>query len=158
MRNKTNFILLLCVAVLIAVCALSVSEPIRFQRETARREAAVKERLVAIRLAEEQYRKDVGAYSGSFDVLISKGYLKQGYQYIPFDGTEKFSLSATTQLSKSGKQMPLMECGAQYQQYLNGMDENSVANLIETANESGRYPGLKIGDLTQPNNNAGNWE
>lgn len=150
--------MLLCVAVLIAVCALSVSGPIRFQRETARREAAVKERLVAIRLAEEQYRKDVGAYSGSFDVLISKGYLKQGYQYIPFDGTEKFSLSATTQLSKSGKQMPLMECGAQYQQYLNGMDENSVANLIESANESGRYPGLKIGDLTQPNNNAGNWE
>ena len=54
--------------------------------------------------------------------------------------------------------MPLMECGAQYQQYLNGLDENSIANLVEAANEAGLYPGLKIGDLITPNNNAGNWE
>ena len=43
-------------------------------------------------------------------------------------------------------------------QHLSGLDENSIANLIEEANNAGRYPGLKIGDITTPNDNAGNWE
>jgi hypothetical protein len=51
-----------------------------------------------------------------------------------------------------------MECGARYEQFLDGLDANSVANLIEEASAAGRYPGLKIGDIVQPNNNAGNWE
>jgi hypothetical protein len=54
--------------------------------------------------------------------------------------------------------VPLMECGAQYQQYLNGLDRNAVANLIETANKAGDYPGLRIGRLDQANGNAGSWE
>ena len=40
-----------------------------------------------------------------------------------------------------------MECGAQYQQYLKGLNENSVANLIEEANNTGQYPGVKIETL-----------
>ena len=79
-------------------------------------------------------------------------------QYIPYSDGERFSLSATTVITKSGQQMPLMECGAQYQQYLNGLDENSIPNRVEAAYEAGLYPGLKIADLITPNNNAGNWE
>ena len=30
-----------------------------------------------------------------------------------------------------------MECGAQYQQYLKGLNENDIANLIEEANKGG---------------------
>jgi hypothetical protein len=51
-----------------------------------------------------------------------------------------------------------MECSASFRDYLDGLDENSINNLIEKANNSGNFPGLKIGDLTTDNNNAGNWE
>ena len=37
-----------------------------------------------------------------------------------------------------------MECGAQYQQYLKGLNENDITNLIEEANKRGEYPGMKI--------------
>ena len=52
---------------------------------------------------------------------------------------------------------PLMECGASYEDFLNGLDENAVQELIDNAMISGAYPGLKIGDITTDNNNAGNW-
>lgn len=51
-----------------------------------------------------------------------------------------------------------MECSAAYDDYLKGLDKNSIDNLTQAANESGRFPGLKFGDTTQPNDNAGNWE
>ena len=51
-----------------------------------------------------------------------------------------------------------MECYAGYDDYLSGLDAGSIANLTEEANNAGRYPGLKIGDITTPNDNAGNWE
>lgn len=61
-------------------------------------------------------------------------------------------------MGKSGRQVPVMQCGATYDQYLKGLDGNAVANLTEKANMGGRFPGLMIGDITQPNENAGNWE
>ena len=158
MKHKNNYILTFCVLVLCVICFLSIDGPIRFQHEQEKREQVVKTRLIKIRTAEEKYRKGTGGYSGSFSVLIKSGYMADSLQYIPYADGEKFDLSASAEISKSGRQVPLMECGAQYQQYLKGLDKNSIANEIETANKSGRYPGLKIGDISTPNDNAGNWE
>ena len=142
-KISNNHILALIAAILAITCVMSVCSPIRFERQQAGREQAVKERLVKIRYA---------------DILVREGYLADSLQYIPFAGKKKFDLTATTQISKSGRQIPLMECGAMYNDYLSGLAENSIANLIEEANNAGRYPGLKIGDITTPNDNAGNWE
>lgn len=137
---------------------MSVYSPIRFDKERSKREAEVKERLISIRKAEEQYRRQHGTYTGDFRTLVRSGLLSEEQTVIPYSANEHFELRTTTIVGKLGRQVPLMECGAQYQQYLDGLNENSVANLIEDANNAGLYPGLRIGDLTTPNNNAGNWE
>jgi hypothetical protein len=59
---------------------------------------------------------------------------------------------------RNGNTYPLMQCGARYDEYLYGMDEKQIEQLIVKATIYGRYPGLKIGDINTPNNNAGNWE
>lgn len=110
-----------------------------------------------IRTAEERYKARHGGYSGDFQTLIKGKYLQESLLYIPYSDGKKFTLSATTIVSKSGKQIPLMECGASYEDFLNGLDENAVQELIDNAMISGAYPGLKIGDITTDNNNAGNW-
>ena len=51
-----------------------------------------------------------------------------------------------------------MECGTTYDVFLQGLDKHVVASLMEDANAAGRYPGLKIGDISEPNGNHGNWE
>ncbi|MDO4161097.1 MAG: hypothetical protein Q4D41_11625 [Prevotellaceae bacterium] len=157
-KVNNNHILGVLVIALIAICIMSVSSPIRFEKQQSIRERAVKERLIKIRYAEEKYRKANGIYTGDFSVLVNSGLLADSLQYIPYTEKKRFDLVATNQIGKSGRNVPLMECGAKYNDYLSGLDKNSISNLIEEANNAGRYPGLKIGDITTPNDNAGNWE
>lgn len=157
-NSKNNAFLLASVLVLVVLCFLSINAPVRFQREQAAREAAVKQRLAKIRVAEELYRRQTGAYTADLSKLVKAGLLSHAMTFIPYSDGKQFSLTATTILGKSGKQIPLMECGAGFADYLNGLDKNSIANLVDQANAAGRYAGLKIGDITQPNGNAGNWE
>lgn len=156
-KININYILGACVIVLLVLCTLSISQPLRFLSAKQEREKAVKETLMKIRTAEERYKARHGGYSGDFQTLIKGKYLQESLQYIPYSDGKKFTLSATTIVSKSGKQIPLMECGASYEDFLNGLDENAVQELIDNAMISGAYPGLKIGDITRDNNNAGNW-
>ena len=158
LKINNNYILTICVLALAVICFLSVNKPLSFENEQKKRETIVKEYLLKIRSAENKFRKNKGTYCGDFATLVREGYLADSLQYIPFSESEKFTLQTTVQLGKSGKQIPLMECGAEYHKYLQGMDENIIANLIEKANNGGNYPGLKIGDITTDNNNAGNWE
>lgn len=157
LKNQ-NIILGFCVLVLVVLCWLSVERPMRFEREQAEREKAVKARLLHIRTAEERYRARKGVYTGDWATLIRAKLLADSLQYVPFSGKERFHLEVSFVMGKSGRQVPVMQCGATYDQYLKGLDGNAVANLTEKANMSGRFPGLMIGDITQPNENAGNWE
>lgn len=159
MRRKINinYILGACALTLFILCLLSISQPLRFQSEQSKREKVVKELLGRIRTAEENYKGKHGVYTGDFTTLIKGKYITKDMQYVPFSDGKRFSLSATTLVGKSGKQLPLMECGATYEDYLNGLDENAIQELTDNATLAGRYPGLKIGSLTTDNNNAGNW-
>ncbi len=156
-RINNNYILGACLAVLITLCFLSIWRPMHFQQEQARREQAVKTRLMQIKDAEERYLAKHGAYTGDFKTLVKGRYLADSLQYIPYSGGKKFSLAATTIISKSGKQIPLMECGATYEDFLQGLNENDIREVTDQASGAGLFPGLKIGDITTDNNNAGNW-
>lgn len=155
---KHNYLLAMCVAALIAVCFLSINAPIRFKRERDIREAAVKQRLMKIRTAEERYRAATGVYTGDFTVLVRSGCIADSLTFIPYAGGKRFNLAASARITKSGRQIPLVECAAEYTSYLKGLDRNAVAALVQEAVAAGRYPGLKIGDITTSNSNAGNWE
>ncbi len=155
---KNNYILVACLAVLLTLVSFSIYSPIRFDRQQALRERAVKSRLLQIRLAEEKYKRHTGIYTANWQTLVKQGFLADSLQYIPFAGHKKFDLSADVKIGKSGRQLPVMECGANYSDYLNGLDADEISALIEEANNAGRYPGLKFGDIITPNNNAGNWE
>lgn len=160
MRRKinNNYVLGACALMLLAMCLLSILQPIRFENKMAERESIVKERLLKIRTAEENYKKRHGVYTGDLGALVREKYLADSLQYIPFSEGKKFSLAATTLVGKSGKQTPLMECGAPFEDYLQGLNEDEIQAAIEKANNMGNYPGLKIGDITTDNNNAGNWQ
>lgn len=155
--NKNHILAILAVA-LAAICVSSIIMPINFTKEQERREREVKSRLMGIRLAEEKYCKSHGVYAASFDSLIAGGFLADSMQYVPYSENKRFELSATVIIRKSGRQTPLMECGAKYADYLTGMDGNTIMQRTVDAENKGKYPGLKIGDITTPNNNAGNWE
>jgi len=41
---------------------------------------------------------------------------------------------------------------------LNGLDKQMVINLNDRMKSQKNFPGVKVGDIVEPNNNAGNWE
>lgn len=157
-RKHDNLILGLCCLALVAVCVVSVGRPVRFQKEREHREQAVKAALVQIRSAQERYRGRHGAYCASLDRLVSWGYLKPGGQYVPGTSKRKFRMDVAVLPAKSGRGVPVMECGATYAVYLEGLDSHEIDRLTDEAEARGEYPGLKIGDIITDNNNAGNWE
>lgn len=143
---------------MITICFLSVSLPLSFEKEKNIREKEVKERLGKIRMAEEAYRQKYGGYTAEFALLIKEKLLADSLQYIPYAGKKKFHLSASTIETKNGRQIPVMQCYTTFNEYMAGMKENEVANMIQTAEENGNFPGLKIGDIAEDNSNTGNWE
>ena len=103
MRKKisNNSILAACVLVVLTLCLLSVWQPIHFQKEKEQRETAVKQRLMKIRTAEENYKRRHGTYTGDFATLIKGKWLDREMQYIPFSDNKRFSLSATANRYRS---------------------------------------------------------
>ncbi len=70
----------------------------------------------------------------------------------------KFDLKSTMFLTKSNVEVPLFEASVPYDVYLNGLNRQEIVNLNEKAKTLKKFAGLKVGDISSPNNNAGNWE
>lgn len=76
---------------------------------------------------------------------------------IPFSGGQPVEMDCTVKMV-SGVPVPLFEAEMPYKALLTGLDNQLRINLDDERIKTDRYPGLKVGSITAPNNNAGNWE
>ena len=77
--------------------------------------------------------------------------------FIPFSGGDSIQMRAEVR-EVSGVKVPLFEAKIPYKSLLRGLNEQLVVNIIAERQALELYPGLKVGDIEKPNNNAGNWE
>ena len=77
--------------------------------------------------------------------------------FIPFSGGASTIMKAEVR-EVSGVKVPLFEARMPYKSLLRGLEEQLVINTIAGKEDLELYPGLKVGDIEKPNNNAGNWE
>ena len=91
------------------------------------------------------------------DTLFGKNYNVDDLANVP--GTSvKFSMDTATLTSGSGYTVKVFEAGVKYDDYLGDLDKQLVVNLKDKAEKLEKYQGLRVGSLTEINNNAGNWE
>lgn len=76
---------------------------------------------------------------------------------IPFSEGDKVLFDSVIK-TVSGVQVPLFEAKMPYNSLLKGMDNQLIVNLNAEMTDTDRYPGLMVGSVENPNNNAGNWE
>ena len=76
--------------------------------------------------------------------------------FIPFSGDSVIMESTVKKVS--GVNVPLFEASMPYKSLLKGLNHQLIVNLNAEREDQGRYKGLQVGSVTQPNNNAGNWE
>ena len=78
---------------------------------------------------------------------------------IPFTDNIRFELEVNnTYTTTQGITIPLFEARAHFNTYLADLNNQERVNLIDKEEKLEHYPGLKVGSIEAPNNNAGNWE
>ncbi len=104
----------------------------------------------------ENFRRDT-AYIRIIDSIFGKNFTLDSLLIVP--GTDKrFELETGEIITASGYPVQLFEARTPYEVYLDGLDKQSIVNLRDIAEKTGKYPGLKVGSIVEINNNAGNWE
>ena len=93
-------------------------------------------------------------YHGKYDNETVKDMI-----IIPYtDGIQYEAEVNDNYFTSQGIHVPLVEVRAHYSTYLGDLDAQELANIIDKEEQLDHYPGLKMGDINEPNNNAGNWE
>ncbi|MCQ2310559.1 MAG: hypothetical protein MJZ64_02265 [Paludibacteraceae bacterium] len=107
------------------------------------------------------FRRDT-IYKDMIETLYKGAYTAENIDqivYIPFTDQVRFETEVNNDYTTSqGIKVPLLEIRAHYNTYLADLDNQERVNLIDKETKLEHYAGLKIGDITAPNNNAGNWE
>ncbi len=92
------------------------------------------------------------------DTLLKKpNFVIDSIAFIPYSGGDSITLKAVI-AKVSGVDVPLFEATAHYDKLLKGLERQLVVNLKASREDVSRFPGLKVGSIDAPNNNAGNWE
>lgn len=76
---------------------------------------------------------------------------------IPFTNGKKIEMKSIVK-QVSGVDVPLFEANIPFDDLLEGMDHQLLVNLKSERDKMNKFPGLKVGSIDNPNNNAGNWE
>ncbi len=92
------------------------------------------------------------------DTIYPRGFVADSLRYVPFGNGAQFEMYTKNDTTKSGAPIYLFEAKTPYEVYLRGLNRQEIVNLKDYAGKLGRYPGLQVGSIETPNNNAGNWE
>ncbi|MDR0575557.1 MAG: hypothetical protein LBG96_16315 [Tannerella sp.] len=92
------------------------------------------------------------------DTLLGPNYDVASIGKVPGFENQTFSLDTATLTSPSGYTVPVFEAAVLYDVYLGDLDKQLLINLKDEKTKLNRYNGLRVGSVTEINNNAGNWE
>jgi len=92
------------------------------------------------------------------DTLFSPEYPIKKIWQVPFTKNDSIQLAAKIVLTGSKVKVPVFEAKVHNDILLHGMDRQLVINLNERMENANNFAGVKVGDIVEPNNNAGNWE
>ena len=91
-------------------------------------------------------------------ILVDRPDFKaENLRTIPYSGGDTVIMKSVVK-TVSGVNVPLFEADIPFNSLLKGMDHQLLVNLNFERTDQNRYPGLQVGSIENPNNNAGNWE
>ena len=92
------------------------------------------------------------------DSLFTPDYIVDNLRYIPFTNNKEFTMAAGEVETGSQVKVKVFEAYAMYDDLFHGMDRQEVVNYKYDRYQITDFEGVKVGSLTEANNNAGNWE
>lgn len=92
------------------------------------------------------------------DSIFDKGYPIDQLRFIPGTENKEFEMSAARVMTTSMVLVNVFEAFALNDVFLSDLDRQLVVNYNDQRTKITGFPGMKVGDIRVPNNNAGNWE
>jgi len=92
------------------------------------------------------------------DSLFKGNYPIHDLWRIPTTESDSFKMGIATLVTGSKVEVKVFEAKVLNDILLHDMDKQLIINLNDIMSKVNNYAGLKVGDLEEPNNNAGNWE
>ena len=105
----------------------------------------------------QNFRRDT-MWVAVMDTIFAKGFNPDSLAYVPYGNGAKFEMAIRQDTTKSGAPLNLFQAQVAYDVYLGDLNSQELINLKDMQSKLGKYCGLRVGDIEQPNNNAGNWE
>ena len=103
--------------------------------------------------------KTVAVKVAVMDTIFKKGFNPDEIRYIPYTNKVEILLAADTLVTGSKVTIPVFEAKAPFKTYLADEEyHQELVNLIDKQKTIGKYPGMKVGSITEATNDAGNWE
>jgi len=101
---------------------------------------------------------DTVGYVSVADSLFKNRWttLVDSLKYIPFAMGDMFELDAGS-IERGGLEVSVFEVKATYRQYLKGLNDQMITNLVKSKKDIDRFPGMKVGSMIEPSID-GNWE
>ncbi len=85
-----------------------------------------------------------------------QNFTVEDLKFVPYTENDQFKLAAGI-IEKGGVKVNVFEATVHYNKLLLGLDDQMVANLIASKEQIERFPGLKVGSMTEASTD-GNWE
>ncbi|MFA5815913.1 MAG: hypothetical protein WC865_09875 [Bacteroidales bacterium] len=89
------------------------------------------------------------------DSIFPKGYFYDSLRYVPHTPGVQFDLKAGYIVTGSKVTVQVFEANSLNFDILNGMNRQLIINRNDLAKD---FKGLRVGNIKEANNNAGNWE
>ena len=105
----------------------------------------------------QNFRRDT-MWVAVMDTIFEKGFNPDSLQFVPYGNGAKFEMAIRKDTTQSGAPLNLFQAQVAYDVYLSDLNRQELINLKDVQEKLGKYCGLRVGDIEQPNNNAGNWE
>ena len=92
------------------------------------------------------------------DSIFDRGYPIDQLRYLPGMEKTEFQMSAAKVMTTSLVLVNVFEAYVLNDVFLSDLDRQLVVNYNDQRTKITGFPGMKVGDVRVPNNNAGNWE
>jgi type II secretory pathway pseudopilin PulG len=92
------------------------------------------------------------------DSIFYKGYSLDSLRFVPTMKNTEFQMASSRVMTTSMVLVNVFEAYVLNDVFLKGLDRQLVVNYNDQRQKTTGFPGMKVGDIKVPNNNAGNWE
>jgi hypothetical protein len=92
------------------------------------------------------------------DSIFYQGYPIESLKFVPGMENTEFQMSAARVMTTSMVLVNVFEAYVLNDVFLSDLDRQLVVNYNDQRTKITGFPGMKVGDVEVPNNNAGNWE